>query len=193
MYLLAAVIVLADQASKAWMNHLLADGRVVSVFPGLAWELAYNNGAAFGTLEGANLKMAAAAVLAVGLILYWSSQPHPPVMAISLGALLGGAVGNLIDRVRLGYVIDFIAIRHDGRTIFPNFNVADSAITVGACLLALTWYLTERDRERRRRAEATTSGEIGQDLTEEISANSEDSAPNPQATGTSAQERASQK
>jgi signal peptidase II len=139
--------VIADQATKAWMSRALADGRVIPAFPGVAWELGYNNGAAFGTLEGANWKLAIGAIVAIALILYWARQVHSSSMAFALGLLLGGAVGNLIDRIRLGHVIDFIALQRGGQTIFPNFNVADSAITVGACLLAYSWYLSERARE----------------------------------------------
>ena len=144
-FLIALLVILADQATKAWMNHVLAGG-TIHVMPGLAWELAHNNGGAFGSLEGGNGKLIVAALFAIGLILYWVRQVDSPMMAAALGLLLGGAIGNLIDRIRLGHVIDFIAIQRDGHTIFPNFNVADSAITVGACLLAYSWYRLEQRR-----------------------------------------------
>jgi signal peptidase II len=141
---LAALVVVADQITKVWMNAALADGHVVTVAPGLAWELTHNDGAAFGVMEGGNLLLIVAATVAVVMLLLWAKQVRSGAMAAALGLLLGGAVGNLVDRVRLGHVVDFIALRSGGRTIFPNFNVADSAITIGACLLAYTWYRAEQ-------------------------------------------------
>lgn len=145
-FLIALGVILADQGSKAWMSAFLADRQAVPVMPGLAWELAHNNGAAFGVMEGGNVKLIVAAALAVVLLLYWVRQVYAWPMAASLGLLLGGAVGNLIDRVRLGHVVDFIAFQYRGQTVFPNFNIADCAITVGAVLLAYSWFRVEQDR-----------------------------------------------
>ncbi|MBW3624814.1 MAG: signal peptidase II [Armatimonadetes bacterium] len=146
-FLLAFLVIAADQATKLWMSHSLADLRVVRVIPGLAWELSHNDGAAFGILEGGNLVLIVAAVFAVILLLVWARQANTRGMAVALGLLIGGAVGNLIDRVRLGYVVDFIALQYGGQTVFPNFNLADSAITVGALMLAYCWYRLEQSRE----------------------------------------------
>jgi signal peptidase II len=147
--LIAVLVVALDQATKSWMSAHLADLRIIHVLPGLAWELSHNNGAAFGMMEGGNLQLIVAATLAVFLLLYWVRQAGTWSMAIALGLLLGGALGNLIDRVRLGHVVDFIAIQYRGQTVFPNFNVADSAITVGAFLLAYSWYRSEHARSER--------------------------------------------
>jgi signal peptidase II len=143
----AGLVFAADQVSKAWMSGRLAEHGDISVLPVLAWELTHNNGAAFGMLEGGNVILMLASAVALVLILVWAQRVDSRVMAASLGLLMGGALGNLADRIRLGHVVDFIALRWDGRTIFPNFNIADSAITVGACLLAYAWYRSERNRD----------------------------------------------
>jgi signal peptidase II len=147
-FLVGLLVVLADQAAKAWVSLALAGGITIPVLPGLAWELSHNDGAAFGMMSGANVRLIVAAAIAIVLIVYWARQVTEPLMAAGLGLLLGGAVGNLIDRVRLGHVVDFIAIQSGGRTVFPNFNVADSAITVGACLAAYAWFRAEQKREQ---------------------------------------------
>jgi signal peptidase II len=155
--LLIAVLVIAlDQATKAWMSVHLADLHVIHVMPGLAWELSHNNGAAFGMMEGGNLKLIVAATMAVFLLLYWVRQAGTTAMAMALGLLLGGALGNLIDRVRLGHVVDFIALQYGGQTVFPNFNVADSAITVGAVLLAWAWYRSEHPQAETHEPASTS-------------------------------------
>jgi signal peptidase II len=161
-FLVSVLVVLADQSSKAWVSLALAGGLTVPVAPGLAWELSHNDGAAFGMLGGMNLRLIVPAAAAVVFIVYWAWKVTDPLMAAGLGLLLGGAIGNLIDRVRLGHVVDFIAIQSGGRTIFPNFNVADSAITVGACLVAYAWFRAEqkRDHPKETRQMASTGEEI---------------------------------
>lgn len=156
-FLIALVVVFADQATKLWMSHALAEVYAIPVFPGLAWELSHNNGAAFGVLEGGNAVLIGAAAIAIGLLLWWVRQVDSWTMAAALGLLLGGAVGNLADRIRLGHVVDFIAIQYGGQTVFPNFNVADTAITVGAALLAYSWYRMEQSREEPAEEPATSS------------------------------------
>ncbi len=142
LYPIALLVVALDQLTKAWASQALVYGSL-PVMPGLAWELSHNNGAAFGALAGGNALLVGTATLAVGLILWWARYVQRFSAALALGLLLGGAIGNLADRVRLGHVVDFIALQRGGVTVFPNFNVADSAITVGACLLAWAWLRAE--------------------------------------------------
>lgn len=146
----AAATLTADQWTKAWMSRALGEGRTIHIFPGLAWELSHNTGAAFGLFQGANVLLILSSLLATALILYWAKSVRSPWMTVSLGLLLGGALGNLLDRARLGHVIDFIALQFGGRTVFPNFNVADSAITVGAVLLAWVWFFAEPQADAER-------------------------------------------
>jgi signal peptidase II len=140
---LAAVargVLLADQAAKALLLGLIgpSSGRntLEILGPWLELEYAQNRGAAFGLFPnlGVLVTVTSLAVL-LGLVWQFTREPHPPWWrVVATGAIAGGALGNLIDRVRLGYVVDFIAV---GR--WPNFNVADSAITIGALLLCWGW------------------------------------------------------
>ncbi|MBC8103276.1 MAG: signal peptidase II [Cytophagales bacterium] len=144
-YGLAALIVILDQLVKAWVRQTLALGDTIALWPGV-FHLTYtqNRGMAFSLLEGATPLLAVAALLVVGVIVWVQRRfgGHMPLLyGLSLALPLGGAVGNLIDRVWLRYVTDLF----DFRLInFPVFNVADAAITVGIALLA--WRtLTARD------------------------------------------------
>jgi signal peptidase II len=104
----------------------------------LALEYTENRGVAFGLLGsvGPWLAIASLAVLA-GLLAHYASASSPSLWeTVAVGAIAGGAIGNLIDRVRLGYVVDFIAVG-----AWPNFNVADSAITIGVILFLFGWLI----------------------------------------------------
>ncbi|MGC9317283.1 MAG: signal peptidase II [Armatimonadota bacterium] len=133
-YLTAALIVLADQATKLAAVHLLRPvGTVPVLEPYLSFTWATNTGGAFGMLPAATglLVVTAAVVIAV-LVLVAHRVSASRLLAVSVALLIGGALGNLIDRLRLGYVIDFIDLH-----FWPIFNVADIAITVGAGLLII--------------------------------------------------------
>lgn len=106
----------------------------------LAIEYAENRGAAFGVLSGLGPLLTLGSVAIVVLLLgQYRRQANPrPWQTVALGLIVGGAAGNLLDRVRLGYVIDFIAVGP-----WPNFNVADSAISVGVALLFWGWFRAE--------------------------------------------------
>jgi signal peptidase II len=136
-YLLAIMIVIMDQAVKAWVRQSLALGETIALWPGV-FHLTYtqNRGMAFSLLEGATPLLAAAALLVSGVIIAAQRRAGnrmPLVYGLALSLPLGGAVGNLIDRVWLRFVTDLF----DFRLInFPVFNVADSAITIGIALLA---------------------------------------------------------
>ncbi|MGI4792243.1 MAG: signal peptidase II [Janthinobacterium lividum] len=145
LYLTALLVLIADQASKAWVLaahwHWPEDDRVL--IPGF-FSLTFNvnTGGAFGILPHGTLLLAlAAAVAAVAIIAYTirAAMPLPRLLAIALALPLGGAVGNLLDRVRLGHVVDFLAVYAgpNRQWQFPIFNVADSAICIGVGLLAL--------------------------------------------------------
>lgn len=144
-YSLALLVVLADQASKAWVvrTYLRWPDDDLVLIPGF-FSLSYNvnTGGAFGILPQGTLLLAlAAAVAAVAIITYTvrTRMPLPKLLAVALALPLGGAVGNLLDRVHLHHVVDFLAVYAgpERRWQFPIFNVADSAICVGVGLLAL--------------------------------------------------------
>ena len=140
--LLSVLIVLADQASKSWITSHYGEFEFTTVLPILDITRMHNVGAAFSFLAGASgwqrwLFIGLALVVSIGIIgwLYRMPRSHP-LLAAGLSLVLGGAIGNVIDRIRLGAVVDFIHFHWD-RAYFPAFNIADSAITVGAACLLL--------------------------------------------------------
>jgi signal peptidase II len=143
---IALVIIFLDQASKAVVLAQVPSG--TSWMP-LVWLAPYarivnwyNSGVAFGLLQGGGYLFAVLAlVVAIGIIYYYPRIPHEDVlMRIAFGFMLGGALGNVIDRVRFGgNVTDFISVGS-----FPVFNVADSCVTIGVGLMLLASFLDSR-------------------------------------------------
>ena len=149
-FVLAAAVVLADQVTKAMVLSRFRPGEGVVVTPYFNLVLVYNKGAAFSFLSDApgwqTPLLVGFAVVAIAVVAYllWRS-PDRRVLSAGLALILGGALGNVIDRVRFGQVVDFLDF-HAGSWHWPAFNVADSAITVGAVLLILDGL---RKHERR--------------------------------------------
>jgi signal peptidase II len=145
---LATIILMADQFTKVMILgfYQLGDSTYVTSFFNVV--RAHNSGAAFSFLAGASgwqrWFFTVIGVLAAGLIL-WLLKSHAgqKLFAFSMACILGGAIGNVIDRVRFGYVVDFLDFHWHGWH-FPAFNVADSAITVGAACLILDELLRVR-------------------------------------------------
>jgi signal peptidase II len=136
----AMIVLAADQLIKALITARLGNGSLVSLLGGLVrLDYTRNTGAAFGLYRGGGvlLVLVAVAVSAAIVLFYRSLARSPRIVRCALGLILGGAVGNLVDRVRLGYVVDFIDLRW-----WPVFNVADSAIVVGVFLLVMYSVLT---------------------------------------------------
>lgn len=134
---LAAVVVVVDQLTKAWLVGLLGPGERRSVI-GDSVRIVHgqNDGAIFGLFRDQALLFGIVSLAVVGLIVwYHHSSGRSTPLTIALGLLLGGAIGNAIDRFRLGYVIDWVDVGL-GDARFYTFNVADSAVT-GAVLLLL--------------------------------------------------------
>jgi len=140
---LAALVLVLDQVSKAWIVSHMAYGGIHTLLPVLDITLRYNRGAAWSMLDSASgwqrwLFSGLAVVVGVGLLV-WLRRINgrtQQLLAVSLSLILAGALGNLIDRLHSGQVVDFILAHwHDAQ--FPAFNVADSAITVGAALMLL--------------------------------------------------------
>lgn len=146
-------VLVADQLSKLWIERALPPGSGQVVIPGLfSLTRVHNTGVAFGMAQGNNLWTGILALLILGLAgwvaLGWDwSRRWVQVLA---GMVTGGAVGNLIDRVRLGYVLDFLDWHYAGWS-WPAFNVADAAISVGVACLVLSW-MTGRSPEKRAEA-----------------------------------------
>ena len=143
-WLLVSVAVIAlDLYTKQLASSALVLYRPHEVFSWLNMTLAHNYGAAFSFLSSAGgwqrwfFVVLASVVSAVLVVWLWRIRAsNLPVLSAGLTLVLGGAVGNLVDRIRLGYVTDFIQVWF-GNWAFPSFNVADSAITVGAALLII--------------------------------------------------------
>ncbi|MGH8290852.1 MAG: signal peptidase II [Steroidobacteraceae bacterium] len=144
-----------DQFVKLWVVEHLTLYRTVRVLPMLDVTLTYNRGAAFSFLADASgwqkwFFAGLALAVATGIVLWLRRLNGRTQRTLCLGLtlILGGALGNLIDRVRIGHVVDFI-LAHWHRVYFPwAFNVADSAITVGAVLLALDALLESRGSKK---------------------------------------------
>ena len=151
---LTGAVIVADQASKAWMLHHFFLLERVRLLPVLDIILTYNTGAAFSMLaDAAGWQRWVFVALALGVsavLLVWlrrlAALTHE-LLASGLALIVGGALGNMIDRVRLGHVIDFIHA-HWGTHYFPAFNLADSAISVGAGLLLLDAWREARGARR---------------------------------------------
>jgi len=134
----AAVIVVLDQLTKIWAVSALSDGPVEVIGTLLQFRLTRNPGGAFSLLTGLTPVLALLALVMVVYIVRTTRRTSDAVMAYSLGLVLGGAVGNLVDRmvrspgVLRGEVVDFIKVPN-----WPTFNVADCAITIGVILIAV--------------------------------------------------------
>jgi signal peptidase II len=152
---LAAAVVAVDQLTKAWLVGLLGPGERTSVVGDLVRLVhSQNTGALFGLFQDQALLFAIASVGVVGLIVwYHGSSGRNTILSLALGLLLGGAIGNMIDRFRLGYVIDWVDLGI-GELRFYTFNVADSAITGAILLLILLAVLPARSAVRDGIADA---------------------------------------
>lgn len=139
--LVAVPVVVVDQLTKRWAVEVLP-GHPIEVIPGLLdFRFAENTGSAFSLFQNGGQLLAVAAILAWFLIMYMAGSAAGRLEAVSLGLIMGGAIGNLVDRIFRGDgifdgpVVDWIDLPN-----FPTFNLADSAITVGAVLLAWAAY-----------------------------------------------------
>ena len=133
---IAVVIVVLDQLTKAWLTSFLAPGQSVNVIGDLVRLVhARNDGGLFGLLSGQALPFALVSLVVVGLIVaYHGRSGRSSYLSITLGLLLGGALGNLIDRLRLGHVVDFVDAGI-GSLRWYTFNVSDAAISFAILLL----------------------------------------------------------
>jgi signal peptidase II len=151
---ISVIVLLLDQCSKWLADTMLGIGKPVVLAPVLAITKAYNFGAAFSFLDNASgwqrWFFIALAVVVCTVLLVWLARlaERERYTAIALSLILGGAIGNLVDRVLYGYVIDFIDVYYH-TWHFPTFNLADSAITLGAGLLILDALVGQRPAAQR--------------------------------------------
>jgi signal peptidase II len=143
--IVAAGVVALDQATKALVRATVDEGERIAVVPGVAIVHTRNTGVAFGALSGGGAVVTVVVALALALLLvYFATHVRRPLFWLPTGMLLGGAIGNVIDRVRGGGVTDFVQLPLS----FPAFNVADMSITFGVLILL---YVLERDDAPARR------------------------------------------
>jgi signal peptidase II len=147
----AVVVMILDQLSKAavlafFAGRIFGDREIVTSFFNLA--LTYNRGISFGLFNGGTglnallFSLAAAAIVAV--LIYWLTRVSSPFLAVAIGLIIGGAMGNVIDRIRLGAVVDFLDF-HVGALHWPAFNLADGAICIGVAAMLLDGVLLRRE------------------------------------------------
>jgi signal peptidase II len=147
----AITVVALDQLSKAAVRGYFA-GRAAGEHENITSffniDLIYNRGMSFGLFNGAGglsallFSLVAAAIVTV--LIYWLSRVESPLLAVAIGLIIGGAIGNVIDRIRLGAVVDFLDF-HAGSWHWPAFNVADSAICIGVAAMLLDGLLLRRE------------------------------------------------
>jgi signal peptidase II len=137
----AAVVVAADQLTKTWAVHRLSHGPIHVIWK-LDFELTYNSGSAFSLLQGWAPVFAVLAVVAVVVLLRVVGRARSTALSVALGLVVGGALGNLADRVvrpDRGAVVDFVALH-----FWPTFNLADACIVTGGILAAVLVWRGER-------------------------------------------------
>jgi len=151
---LSLAVIIADRLVKLWITHHFAPAERVRVLPMLDIILTYNTGAAFSFLADASgWQRWLFVLLALGVstaLIVWMRRLDARIhglLACALALIVGGALGNMIDRLTTGRVVDFIHV-HWGRAYFPAFNIADSAITIGAALLLLDAWRESRGTRR---------------------------------------------
>lgn len=155
LYFTALLVFIADQGSKAIVESQLAGNPPVVLVPGVL-QLTYttNTGGAFGLLTQFPWLFALATVIVSGIIVWQSTKTHSRFTEVALGLILGGALGNLADRLAGGLAVDgpvtdFIDLR-----VWPVFNLADSAVVIGAILLVIA----NIQSDRARRGKESTDG-----------------------------------
>ncbi len=162
-YSAVILVYILDQASKFLASRLLSPGESVPVIKNLLhMTLVYNTGAAFGMFSSHPYFFVAVAVLSVFLINYLFIRKGHKLMAlegVALGFILAGTLGNLTDRLRVGYVIDFIDLR-----VWPVFNLADSFITIGAVMLGWSILWGARGRKTEDRGQKTEGRRCQEDV-----------------------------
>lgn len=140
--LIASLVIIIDRFAKFLVFNNLLEGQSIGVVPKIFHiTLVLNTGAAFGLFkEGNQFFIVSSFIVAALIFLYVIFDKEKDIFKLSaLGLILGGAIGNLIDRLLFGYIIDFLDFR-----VWPVFNIADSAITVGSALLLLRLFLPKK-------------------------------------------------
>lgn len=163
--LVAGVVIVLDQWSKTLIRVSVPKFAAISPIPALGdyflFEHVDNYGAAFGILQNQGIFfIVVAAVVVIAMLFYVRYLPTDDwIVRVLLGLQLGGAIGNVIDRLQRGYVTDFVKIGVPGVYYWPNFNIADSAIVIG--VIGLGIYIIVTDSRKQHAPKPAASGELG--------------------------------
>ena len=152
-FAIALVVVLFDQLSKYYMlNEVLGEQAVIEVTPFFNWVRAWNTGVSFSMFNdygsvGAIMLSVVAGVIVIALVV-WLKNERDRLVQAALGMVIGGAIGNVIDRVRLGAVFDFLDF-HIADSHWPAFNLADSFICAGAVILIIQSIFIKKEEKQK--------------------------------------------
>ena len=152
-WLVIAAIVIADQLTKHWALNRLSGGRTIDLVGSLRFNLAFNKGMAFSQATGAGPVIGAFGLVIVIVVVSWMRRSARGAAAVAASLIVGGAIGNLVDRLLRGdawlrgAVVDFVDLQW-----FPVFNLADSAITVGAATMVIAALRQSNDHRAEPRA-----------------------------------------
>jgi signal peptidase II len=162
---IAAVVVLLDQATKRWAVSTLVDGHTVDVIGSLRFNLTFNSGMAFSQGRGAGPLIGLVALVVIVVLLISLRRNGSMLSAVGIGLVIGGAIGNVLDRVFRsgegvlgGAVVDFIDLQW-----WPVFNVADMAVTVGGVILVLGSVLAGRHAPTEPTVDEEADGGVDRD------------------------------
>lgn len=148
-WLIAIAVFLFDQLAKKYISKSLSLGRSIPVIKNVFHlTLVHNSGVAFGLFKNRQaffIIVTSIVILCIALALFLNRKQNSLSRRIAFGLILGGACGNLLDRLRLGFIVDFFDFR-----IWPVFNIADSAITIGICLLAVDLIMRPKQEAKDR-------------------------------------------
>lgn len=140
--IISSLIIIADQTSKAWAARNLVFGKFYSIVPQVNFYLTHNKGIAFSLFSASsqtihNILLVISCLIIITLTVFeFRLKPKQHILRIAFALIIGGAIGNVVDKLCLGYVIDFIDFYlHDWH--FATFNIADAAISIGAALLII--------------------------------------------------------
>jgi len=159
--LVGGVLILLDQLTKNWIRTNLAMGDSICFIDSLCEHVKlvhwYNTGVAFGLFQGNSTTLAIIASIVVTAIIFFYSQipENDWMLRLALTFEMGGAIGNLVDRIRIGHVTDFVAVGN-----FPVFNVADACINIGVAFMVLSIIIEEVDKRKHRNQEALPESDV---------------------------------
>lgn len=146
-YILSLIVIILDQLTKLWAVATLPLWASVPVFPFFNLYLTYNKGVSFSFLSSDHpitpWILSAMAIAVCIMIVFWMMREKNKMIRIALALILGGAIANVIDRIRLGAVVDFLDF-YIGQHHWPAFNIADSAICLGVLLIFTNWLKESR-------------------------------------------------